>query len=86
MRRFHSYGPVEAQAHYCVERKALVESCVAQLIGTPAEGGGHYFTMWAPRQTGKTWLMRQAMAALGRGRPDEFLVGMMSMPVVRVVE
>jgi len=79
MRRFHSYGPVEAQAHYCVDRKALVGSCVAQLIGTPEEGGGHYFTIWAPRQTGKTWLMRQAMAAVGRGRPDEFLVGMMSM-------
>jgi hypothetical protein len=26
--------------------------------------GGHYFTVWAPRQTGKTWLMQQILHSL----------------------
>lgn len=58
MRRFHSYGPVDCRYHFCVDRQALVERCMDQLVGVPDEGG-HYFTIWAPRQTGKTWLMRQ---------------------------
>jgi hypothetical protein len=29
----------------------------------PAEGG-HYFTVWAPRQTGKTWIMQQILLRL----------------------
>ncbi len=58
MRHFSSYGPVDCQEHFCVPRQALVAKGVEQLIGQP-EKGGHYFTIWAPRQTGKTWLMRQ---------------------------
>ena len=57
MRRFHSYGPVNSKVHFCVERNDLVEQCMNQLLGK-AEEGGHYFTIWAPRQTGKTWLIR----------------------------
>ena len=41
--------------------------------------GGHYFTVWAPRQAGKTWLIRRAMAEIRARYGDRFLVGVMSM-------
>jgi hypothetical protein len=53
MRRFHSYGPVDKDIHFSVPRTDIVQQYLDQLIGHP-EKGGHYFTVWAPRQTGKT--------------------------------
>lgn len=53
MRRFYSYGPVDCEEHFCVLRQALVDRCLALLVHNP-EKGGSYFTIWAPRQTGKT--------------------------------
>lgn len=44
MRRLHSYGPVDAEEHFCVERRALVEQCVEGLVGNPDEGG-RFFTI-----------------------------------------
>jgi len=42
MRTFHSYGPVDAEDHYCVERKELIAQCTKQLIGNVNKGGiGH---------------------------------------------
>jgi hypothetical protein len=73
MRRFHSYGPVDCRYHFCVERRALVEQCFNQLIGVPDEGG-HYFTIWSPRQTGKTWLMRQMREQMAQRYGDRFTV------------
>jgi hypothetical protein len=73
MRRFHSYGPVDAELHFCVPRTELVEQCVDTIIGDP-DKGGHYFTIWAPRQTGKTWLMRQAKQEIVRRYGDRFTV------------
>ena len=78
MRRFHSYGPVDEEEHFCVPRRELVETCVEQLAGAPGKGG-HYFTIWAPRQTGKTWLMRQAKQEIESRYPDQFIVGTMSV-------
>ncbi|MDZ7762189.1 MAG: ATP-binding protein [Desulfovermiculus sp.] len=78
MRRFHSYGPVDCEEHFCVPRTGLVQECLEQLIGHP-DKGGHYFTIWAPRQTGKTWLMRQVQDRLSREYEDRFLVGSMSV-------
>ena len=78
MRTFHSYGPVDEQLHFCVPRQAMVTRCVEQLIGS-AEKGGHYFTIWAPRQTGKTWLMRQAKAEIEKQFGEQFVIGTMSM-------
>ncbi len=78
MRQFHSYGPVDCRHHFCVERKALVQHCFKQLIGIPDEGG-HYFTIWAPRQTGKTWLMRQVRKETEKQHPDRFIIGTMSV-------
>ena len=79
MRTFCSYGPVSRPAHFCVERRELVDSCVEQLVGRPGEEGGRYFTIWAPRQTGKTWLMRRAKAEIQARYGDEFVVASMSM-------
>lgn len=71
MRHFHSYGPVDAENHFCVPRHELVDQCTQQLIGPP-EKGGHYFTIWAPRQTGKTWLMRQVLREISQRYADRF--------------
>jgi hypothetical protein len=73
MRHFHSYGPVDCQEHFCVQRQALVAQGVDLLIGKP-EKCGHYFTIWAPRQTGKTWLMRQIEQVISQQYPEEFTV------------
>jgi len=73
MRRFHSYGPVDCRYHFCVQRQKLVNTCIDQLVGIP-EAGGHYFTIWSPRQTGKTWLMRQVKAEIPRRYGERFTV------------
>ncbi|MDM8515567.1 AAA-like domain-containing protein [Desulfobacterales bacterium HSG16] len=78
MKRFHSYGPVNSRQHFTVPRKELVRSCCDNLIGDP-EKGGHYFTIWSPRQTGKTWLMRQSAKVMERNHREKFIVGMMSV-------
>ncbi|MCE7982211.1 MAG: hypothetical protein DYG89_13530 [Caldilinea sp. CFX5] len=73
MRRFHSYGPVDCRQHFCVERQELVERCLTQLVGDP-DKGGHYFTIWSPRQAGKTWLMRQMRDEIPQHYGDRFTV------------
>ncbi|MBF0102522.1 MAG: AAA-like domain-containing protein [Desulfobacterales bacterium] len=78
MRQFHSYGPVNEKQHFVVKRDELIEHCLNNLVGDP-EQGGHFFTIWAPRQTGKTWLMRQVKAQIQQHYGDKFIVGMMSM-------
>ncbi|MCP4218995.1 MAG: hypothetical protein GY765_30455, partial [bacterium] len=61
MRRFSSYGPTDADLHYYAQREELIEKAYAQLVGEVPSKGGHYITVWAPRQTGKTWVMRQTV-------------------------
>jgi len=78
LRRFHSYGPVDAGDHFCVPRESLVASCTDQMLGD-IEKGGRYFTIWAPRQTGKTWLMREVKKEIARRHGERFMVGFMSM-------
>ena len=78
MRNFHSYGPVDCDIHFCVPREELVEECTKYLVGRP-EKGGHYFTIWAPRQTGKTWLMREVKKKIEKKYGDHFALGTMSM-------
>jgi hypothetical protein len=78
MRRFTSYGPVDPRFHFCVERRELVQQLVEQLVGEPDEGG-HFFTLWGPRQTGKTWLMRRAIAEVRARHGERFAVGALSM-------
>ncbi len=78
MRQFHSYGPVDCEEHFCVPRAELVERCFSQMTGNPGKGG-HFFTIWAPRQCGKTWLMRQVTKKIEKQYPERFIIGMMSV-------
>jgi len=82
MRRFCSYGPVEERKHFTVSRKKLVDSCVDNLVGYPEEGG-HYFTIWAPRQTGKTWLIHQAKKTIESRYPETFALHCFSLGDLR---
>ncbi|MEZ4869422.1 MAG: AAA-like domain-containing protein [Caldilineaceae bacterium] len=61
MRKFTSYGPLNTQLHYYAPREHLLEQVYQQLIGEDPLQGGHYITVWAPRQTGKTWVMQEVL-------------------------
>ncbi|KJR40149.1 hypothetical protein MCHI_003963 [Candidatus Magnetoovum chiemensis] len=78
MRHFYSYGPIDCAQHFCAPRVQLIESCTEHLLGG-SDKGGHYFTIWAPRQTGKTWIMRQVKDAIQAKYGDKLIVGTMSM-------
>lgn len=58
MRYFNTHGPVEADKHYMVARQALADRLTEQIEQ------GKYFTIFAPRQMGKTTLLRQLEALL----------------------
>jgi hypothetical protein len=64
MRRFHSYGSINTKLHYYVPREKLIENAYTNLVGESTAEGGRYFTVWAPRQTGKTWIMQQILLRL----------------------
>jgi hypothetical protein len=49
-RHFSSYGPVNTKTEYFVTRTELINRAILQLIGENSDEGGHYFTVWAPRQ------------------------------------
>ncbi len=68
MRTFSSYGPIDTTLHYYAPRKELLDFGFRQLVGRNPEKGGHYITVWAPRQTGKTWAMNNILFKL---RSDE---------------
>ncbi len=78
MRRFHSYGPVDCDRHFCVARKELVRQCTDYLVGDPDKGGS-YFTIWGPQQTGKTWIMRQAAKSIMSQHGEKFIGASLSM-------
>ncbi|MEA3458659.1 MAG: ATP-binding protein, partial [Candidatus Thermoplasmatota archaeon] len=58
---FCSYGSVNTRLHYYAPRRELVDRAYTQLLGDPPAEGGHYITVWAPRQAGKTWTMQQVL-------------------------
>lgn len=64
MRKFSSYGPIDTDLHYYAPRQALIEHAYGQLLGENPAKDGHYITVWAPRQTGKTWVMQQILFGL----------------------
>ena len=61
MRKFSSYGPVNTKLHFYAPRTALIDRGYTRLIGESLDEGGHYITVWGPRQTGKSWLMNQIL-------------------------
>jgi hypothetical protein len=77
MRKFSSYGPVDTELHYFAPRQALIESAYSQLVGEKPTKSSHYVTVWAPRQTGKTWIMQKVVHKLKQEK--EFEVGIFSM-------
>jgi hypothetical protein len=80
MRRFSSYGPVDKDVHYYVPREDLIERVLMQLLGENPEKGGHYITIWAPRQTGKTWALLQAFSRLRKDKTlDVISIGVETM-------
>ncbi len=64
MRKFSSYGAINTKLHYYAPRKGLIEQAYTQLLGDDPGEGGHYVVAWGPRQTGKTWIMQQALFRL----------------------
>jgi len=64
MRRFSSYGPINPKLHYYAPRKELIEKGYNQLLGEDPEEGGHYITVWAPRQCGKSWFVLEVLKRL----------------------
>lgn len=64
MRRFWSYGPPNIRQHYYAPRQDLIDEATLKLVGEDPEEGGHYITVWAPRQRGKSWLLQQVMHTL----------------------
>ncbi|MBV7336249.1 AAA-like domain-containing protein [Chloroflexi bacterium TSY] len=69
MRYFNTHGPVNEIEHYVVPRSALVANLVEQIVR------GKYFTIYAPRQMGKTTLLRRLRDVL-KERPDHIPVTM----------
>lgn len=53
-------------------------------MGDRREKGGHYITVWAPRQTGKTWVMQQVIARLKQS--DEFELAILSMQSAKSIK
>ncbi|NIM15593.1 MAG: hypothetical protein GTO45_26750 [Candidatus Aminicenantes bacterium] len=77
MRRFYSYGPIDTDEHYYVPRKELIENAYTQLIGHNPQKGGHYITVWSPRQCGKTWVMQEVMEKIKQA--NQYEVGIITM-------
>jgi len=78
MRRFHSYGPINGKKHFFVNRDELIKKCTDQLTDD-LDTGGHYYTIWSPRQTGKTWIIRQCVEKIQKQYGDAFTVKDLSM-------
>ncbi|VEN73236.1 conserved hypothetical protein [Candidatus Desulfarcum epimagneticum] len=68
VRKFSSYGPINTRFHYYAPREEILDLAHRQLIGENPEDGGHYITVWGPRQTGKTWTLNNIFAKI---RSDE---------------
>ena len=77
MRKFSSYGSINTSLHYYVPREDLINYAYLQLMGENPDEGGHYITVWAPRQRGKTSVMQQVMSKVKKR--DDFEVGILTM-------
>ncbi|MEN8219672.1 MAG: AAA-like domain-containing protein [Pseudomonadota bacterium] len=74
MRKFSSYGPPNNKLHYYAPREALITYTCTQLKGDAPDEGGHYITVWAPRQTGKTWIMQEVVFSLRQESQFEVVI------------
>lgn len=74
MRRFSSYGPVNTSLHFYAPREELIEDAYTKLIGENPGQGGHYITVWAPRQCGKTWIMQEVTKKIKKNGQYEIAI------------
>jgi hypothetical protein len=81
MRRFSSYGPINTKLHYYAPREKLIDRAYTQLVGENPDEGGHYITVWAPRQTGKTWVMQEVVQKIKK--MDEYEIAILSIGSVK---
>lgn len=81
MRRFSSYGPIDTDLQYYASRQELIESGCSYLLGDDPQKGGQYITVWAPRQSGKTWVMQQVRLRLSQN--SSYDVGIINLQSAR---
>lgn len=81
MRTFTSYGPLDTELNYYVPRSDLIDLAYERLVGKDTGKTGHYITIWAPRQTGKTWVIQQVVRKIKKS--GSFDVAMFSMEFVK---
>lgn len=84
MRRFHSYGPINNKVHYYAPREELIHRTFTRLIGENPDEGGHYITVWAPRQTGKTWIMQEVIKKIKQN--GQYEIGIITMERAKEVK
>lgn len=77
MRKFSSYGQIDTELHYYAPRETLIDEAYTQLVGENPEKGGHYITVWAPRQTGKSSVMLEVTKRLRKN--ENFDVALITM-------
>jgi len=53
MRKFNAAGPCDPKKHYCLHRTKLIEKGMEKIHDS------RFFTIWAPRQAGKTTYFHQ---------------------------
>ncbi len=73
MRKFSSYGLIDKDLNYYVPRQELIDFAHLQLLGEKSDKNGHYITVWAPRQRGKSWVMQQVLWRLQKDERFEVL-------------
>jgi hypothetical protein len=74
---------VDRDLHYHAPRTELIENGYRQLTGENPEKGGHYITVWAPRQAGKTWTLQQVVKKIReKGDFDVAIISMQSAKTV----
>jgi predicted AAA+ superfamily ATPase len=59
MREFNTSGANNPDIHFTVMREAQLQQALEQIIRPEDPKGGRYFTLYAPRQTGKTTFVEQ---------------------------
>jgi len=84
MRKFFSYGPIDKDMHYYAPREDLIAKAWEQVVGENPDKGGHYITVWAPRQTGKSWIMQQILWKLQKD--ERFDVLKLNLEHLKTVE
>jgi len=73
MPKFTSYGPVDPDLNYYVPRIELIDGALGQVIGDTSDKGGHYITVWAPRQAGKSWVLHSVLRRIREEREYDWI-------------